>query len=148
MSKTQKVDLVFEKNGSNWGVSDDIVRRTIDLVIPDNGFDQGVHLIGAKVHNSIDMTGQDPREGGSVETGYVTMVAELITQKDIEAIVGSVLTIVDATIIDKDQRRAFKSLIKQAIYGRYNTIIEKSYQTVGERGYRIDCTPSPLLKED
>lgn len=143
MSKTQTVELVFEKNGTNWGVSSDIVRHTLELPIPDDGFDQGVHLVGAKVKDSVHY--QKGKEGGARETGYVTMVAELVTQKDIEAIVGSVLTIVDATITDQAQRKAFKSLIKQAIYNRYNTIIEKSHQMVGERGYRIDSLPSPYL---
>lgn len=143
MSKTQKVELVFEKNGQNWGMSGDIVRHTLELPIPDNGFDQGVHLIGAKVSDSVDY--QKGKEGGATPTGYVTMVAELITQKDIEAIVGAVLTIVDATITDQAQRKAFKSLIKQTIYNRYNSVIEKSHQTVNERGYRIETMPSPLL---
>jgi len=144
MSKTQKVELVFEKNGQNWGMVSDTVRHTLELPIPDDGFDQGVHLVGAKVNDSVEY--QKDKEAGSRETGYVKMVAELITQKDIEAIVGSVLTIVDATITDQAQRKAFKSLIKQAIYNRYNTVIEKSNQIVGERGYRIDTLPSPLLE--
>ena len=144
MSKTQTVELVFEKNGQNWGISSDIVRHTLELPIPDNAFDQGVHLIGAKVKDAVHY--QKGKEGGSSETGYITQVAELVTQKDIEAIVGSVLTIVDATIIDKDQRKAFKSLIKQAIYNRYNVVIEKSHHIVGENSYRIDSIPSPYLE--
>ena len=144
MSKTHTVELVFEKNGQNWGMSSDIVRHTLELPIPDNGFDQGVHLIGAKVKDAVHH--QKGKEGGSESTGYVTMVAEMITQKDIESIVGSVLTIVDATITDQAQRKAFKSLIKQAIYNRYNTVIEKSHHIVGESSYRIDTIPSPYLE--
>lgn len=144
MSKSQKVELVFEKNGTNWGLVSDTVRHTIDLPIPEMGFDQGVHLVGAKVNSTIHT--QKGKEGGATDTGWINMVANVITDQDVRDIVGSVLTIVDATITDKDQRKAFKSLIKQAIYNRYSNVTLRSGQVVGESGYRIDAGPDGITE--
>jgi hypothetical protein len=127
--KTQKVDLFFEKNGTNWGLVKDYVKHTIDLPLPD-GFESGVHLTGAKTADKIII--EDGNSTGSEKTGWVTMVAEVITDRDIERIVGKVLTVVDATIADREQREAFKSLMKQAIYGYYNKMLERSYQIAQE----------------
>jgi hypothetical protein len=128
-TKSQKVDLVFEKNGTNWGMVKDTITHSIDLPLPE-GFDVGVHLVGAKTADKIVY--EDGPNSGSAQTGWVTMVSELISDRDIEKMVGKVLTIVDATVMDKDQRKAFKSLVKQAIYGQYNKIRERSYQIAKE----------------
>jgi len=144
MTKTQPVELVFEKNGTSWGLSSDIVKHTIDLPIPEMGFDQGVHLVGAKVISSIST--KDDKSGGASDTGYINMVANIITDQDVSNIVGSVLTIVDATITDKDQRKAFKSLIKQAIYSRYSSVTMRSGQIVGESGYTINPGPDGITE--
>lgn len=134
--QTQEVTLLFEKNGTDWGMVKDCIQHTFQLPIPD-GFENGVHVIGAKTGDKIyyeDGSGST----GVAPTGWVTMVAELITDRDIEKIVGKVLTVVDATIMDRDQRKAFKSLVKQAIYGHYNTIRERSYQSAQEPPVLID----------
>lgn len=147
MSKTQRVELVFEKNGTNWGLVSDTVRHEIDLPIPETGFDVGVHLVGARVDSSVHtIDDKDARNQGSTDTGWINMVANIITDKEIEGIVGAVLTIVDATITDKDQRKAFKSLVKQAIYGRYSQTVQKSAQVVGERGYSIGDVPDSVAE--
>ena len=127
--KTQQVKLVFEKNGTNWGMVKDTIEHNIELPIPE-GFDVGVHLIGAKVKDRIDE--KEGLDAASKCTGWVPQVAEVITDRDIEKLVGKVLTIVDATMMDKDQRKAFKSLIKQSIYSHYNMIRERSYQIAQE----------------
>ena len=144
--KTQVVELVFEKNGQNWGMSSDIVRHTTHVPLPLNGFDAGVHLVGAKVMDSVYDT--DGVTEGVTPTGWISQVANIITDKDVEGIVGAVLTIVDATIIDKDQRKAFKSLVKQAIYNRYNQVTQKSAQMVGERGYQIGILPDGVIETE
>lgn len=134
--KKQTVSVAFEKNGTDWGMSSDVLQREYEIELPD-GFDVGVHVIGVKVDSAILISdSEDPRVGGGAETGFVPMVANLITDKDVEKMVGKVLTIVDATISDKSQKEAFKSLIKQAIYGQYNTVIERSAQNVKAAPYR------------
>jgi hypothetical protein len=128
-TKTQKVTLTFERNGSKWGMVKDCVQHTFDLELPE-GFIEGVHVVGAKTGDKLYET--NGITSGSEPTGWVTMVAEVLVEKDIEKMVGKILTIVDATMLDKDQREAFKSLIKQAMYGQYNRIRERSYQVVQE----------------
>lgn len=133
--KKQTVDITFEKNGQDWGISSDVLHEKYEIELP-NGFDAGVHVIGVKVNDSIHLSNpDDPREGGSTPTGLIPMVANLITDKDVEKMVGKVLTVVDATISDKSQKEAFKSLMKQAIYGQYNTVIERSAQNVKAAPY-------------
>jgi hypothetical protein len=39
---------------------------------------------------------------------------------EVSDLVGKVLTIADAMLVDKEQREAFKSLLRQAIYGYAN----------------------------
>jgi len=146
MTKTQSVELVFEKNGTSWGLSSDIVKHTIELPIPEMGFDQGVHLVGAKVKSTITTGSEDGKSSGSSDTGWINMVPNIITDRDVEQIVGAVLTIVDATITDKDQRKAFKSLIKQAIYNRYSNVTLRSGQIVGESGYTINSGPDGITE--
>lgn len=49
-------------------------------------------------------------------------------------VLGKVLTIVDASVTDRDQREAMKQLIKQAVWDTADTVVEWMAAQTGGKG--------------
>jgi hypothetical protein len=61
-------------------------------------------------------------------------VGQVIDDSDINCLIGKLLTYIDATYSDREQREAHKSLVKQTVYNWYNS--HREYQGI----YRIQFT--------
>lgn len=68
-------------------------------------------------------------------SGYCDRIVDIIEYSDITRLVGKMLTILDASIQDRDQRDALKKITKQNIYAYYNDIQRRS-------AYRVNKTPT------
>jgi len=77
---------------------------------------EDVILVKKAYRVDIDSVTEDD-EGVDVDVALGGKVIDMLdVTKTFERVVGEVLTIVDASVADKDQKKAMKSLIKQSIY--------------------------------
>lgn len=99
-----KLDLVLEKSYVERPTFGDCFLKSIEIELP-GGIDQA-HLIAAR---SYQPDSASAVIGGDIN-GYV------IKHTDIDHIVGKLLTHIDATFADQDQRKAQKDVVKNIVY--------------------------------
>lgn len=116
-----KVKLVFEKSfAEQRGLSRNCFSETIEVNLPD-GFDMA-HLIAARCYNPLGHSSQSPTTSD--------MVATVIEYEDDNRLVGKLLTYIDATYTDVEQRKAHKDLVKDLVYGFTQDLRTRAYQTI------------------
>lgn len=114
-----KVKLVFEKSFQEIrGLSSNTFSQDVDIEVP-AGFNRA-HLISARCYN--------PDQGSDEPVSDVA--ANIWDYQDEQRLVGKVLTYIDATYTDKEQREAHKNLTKDLLYGYFQDIHTRARQTI------------------
>jgi len=114
-----KVKLVFEKCYSEIrGLSANAFSMDIDVELP-AGFDMA-RIVGARAY-SPNQSPDHPVE--DVE-------AVIWEYEDESRLVGKLLTYIDATYTDKEQREAHKNLVKDLTYGYFGDLRTRAHQII------------------
>lgn len=101
-----QVKLVFEKSYQELkGLTNNTFAKTVNIDLPDH-IDQA-HLVSA-----ISYATKNGSDSPSMDE-----IANIWDYTDENHLVGKLLTYIDATYTDKEQRDAHKSLIKDLVYG-------------------------------
>lgn len=114
-----KVKLVFEKSYEpQRGLSVNSFSEDLEVALPP-GFEmaQLVSAVCYDVHHGVEHPSSDE-------------YANIWDYTDENRLVGKLLTYIDATYTDKEQREAHKSIIKDIVYGFAADIHERAVQTV------------------
>lgn len=119
----QKVTLVFQKAFLEYPTMKDVFARDIEVDLPD-GFDT-VLLASARVYQNEQLVKGLP--GGDSN-------AVILSGKDFNDIIGRILTYVDATFTDQEQRKAHKDIVKKLIWDWNNELRTRAIQTVDAHG--------------
>lgn len=112
-----KVKLVFAKNNYG-GLVRDAFSREVDIELP-QGFEH-VHLEGARCY--------DPNQRSDEPSGDTN--ATIWNFEDESRLVGKLLTYVDATFTDLEQRKAHKDIVKDIVYSFCQDVRTRGIQTV------------------
>lgn len=115
----QKVKLVFAKNFVDIPTSRDHFSTEIEVSIPDS-IDNEVHLVAAMVYSN--------QASSDVPSGDTN--ATIWDYSDESRLVGKLLTYIDATYTDKEQREAHKDIVKNLVYDYCNDLRVRGIQTV------------------
>lgn len=115
----RKVKLVFVKNYLEAPTWADTTAYDCEVTVPENFGDQGIHLTAARVYEST------PNELPGGDSNAI-----ILDSQDFSSILGKLLTYVDATYTDPEQRKAHKDLIKQTLWGWEHELRERAIQTV------------------
>lgn len=114
-----KVKLVFEKSYTeNRGLSVNSFSEDISVDLPE-GFKMA-HLVSAVCY--------DPYQGGDQPNSDT--YATIWEYEDENRLVGKLLTYIDATYTDVEQRKAHKDLVKDLVYGYFSDLRTRAVQTV------------------
>lgn len=127
MSKS--VQLVFARNYRSFISSADT--ESVIVEVPDY-FKEGFHLIAASVSQPQGSEGPstDPRMGD--------IPALMVTYDDGRTLEGKLLTYIDATFTDPEQRKAHKDIIRQTLHEHNESIRTRAYQTLEATKERAD----------
>lgn len=121
-----KVKLVFEKSFTeNRGLSANTFSADIEVDLPE-GFDMA-HLVSARCY--------DAYKGNEHPSGDMT--ATVCDYTDESYLVGKLLTHVDATFTDPEQRKAHKDITKDLIYGYFNDLRQRASQIIESQTKKI-----------
>lgn len=114
-----QVKLVLEKSFTDIrGLSANTFSKDINIELP-TGFNMA-RIVAARCY--------DPTQGSDRPSSDATAV---IWEYDDESrLVGKLLTYIDATYTDKDQREAHKSLVKDLLYGYFQDMRVRADQTI------------------
>lgn len=115
----QKVRLVFHKNFIEIPTFRDTIARDIEVELP-KGF-ESVRLAGARVYGAEPSPHKDP--SGDLNT-------VVVQYQDFSHFLGRLLTYVDATFSDPEQRQAHKALVKELVYNWQDSLSQRAVQTV------------------
>lgn len=114
----QKVKLVFEKNFVELPTINDTFSTELELNLP-HGFNNGVHLIGARIYEAESAPTEMPRgDGNTIVVGY----------NDFRRLQGQLLTYIDATFSDPEQRKAHKDILKSNLYAWEKELGDRAVQ--------------------
>ena len=116
---TQKVKLVFEKNFVDIPTAKDTFSKDIEIQVPTR-IDGEVHLAAARVYEQDGQTGYPSNDTS----------ATIWTYGDENRLVGKLLTYIDATYTDKEQRQAHKDIVKDLVYGYCQDLRTRGIQIV------------------
>lgn len=114
-----KVKLVFVKSYLEIPTFKDTFTSDIEVDVPE-GFDQ-IHLIGARVYEPENVQSTFP--SGDFN-------ACILEHHDVSNLVGQLLTYIDATFTDPEQRKAHKDIVKEKVYSWHGSLRERAVQTV------------------
>jgi len=121
-----QVKLVFEKSYQELrGLSSNTFSEDIDVELP-KGFDSA-YLVSAICY--------DTQQGSDYPTN--DSVATIWDYTDEQRLIGKLLTYIDATYIDREQREAHKSLIKDMVYGYYSELKTRASQIISSQSNPI-----------
>lgn len=112
-----KVTLVFCKSFVDIPTFKDTFSQTLDVESPFDMF----HLIGARVWQP--KTSEDGLPPGDAD-------AVIYDYNDTNDLLGRLLTYIDATYSDPEQRKAHKDIVKKIVWDRVAEISERARQTV------------------
>lgn len=104
------IKILLQRSYAESPYPNDYMAYEIEVPIPK---DWGLAHIVASRSYSEDKSSDIPR--GDINT--VTL-----SYKDESNMVGKVLTHIDATFVDKEQRDAQKSIVKEILYGMFNNL--------------------------
>lgn len=124
-----RVKLVFEKaNTEIRGMTNNTFSKDVDVELPSNM--DAVELVAAKCYDPNDAV----QDGQPVPSA--SSVAVIWDYHDENTLIGKLLTYIDATYTDKEQREAHKRLIKDMVYGYYEELRQRSHQTIESQSKR------------
>lgn len=115
----QKVKLVFAKNFVEIPTSRDHFSTEVEIEVPES-IDSEVHLVAARVYSNY--AGSDEPSGDTNATIW--------DYSDESRLVGKLLTYIDATYTDKEQREAHKNIVKDLVYAYCQDLRTRGIQTV------------------
>lgn len=115
----QKVKLVFVKSFVEIPTVKDTFSKDIEVEVPDS-IDSQVRLVAARVYEP-DTSSEYPNGDSN---------AAIWDYSDESRLVGKLLTYIDATYTDKEQRQAHKDIIKDLVYGYCQELRARGVQTV------------------
>ncbi len=121
---SKKVKLVFVKSFLDIPTFRDTFASDIEVEVPE-GFDS-VHLIGARIY------GAEPAPGEHMITEMPSGDANttILEYRDVNQLVGQLLTYIDATFTDPEQRKAHKDIVKEKVHNWHNDLRVRGVQTV------------------
>src|SRR5688572_6402906 len=114
-----KVALVFEKSYLELPSFNDGFLKEIEVELP-AGVKQA-HLISARCYQP---------DGGVANTIGGDINACILRHRDVSDLVGKLLTYVDATFTDAEQRKAHKDIVKGLVYDWHNSMTTRAFQIV------------------
>jgi hypothetical protein len=121
---SKKVRLVLQRAFTEIPSTRDVFSQAVTVQLPD-GFDE-VKLVGARVYGAYHER--------SIEPGYPASDGDInsaiLDYKDVQNLVGKLLTYVDATYSDQEQRKAHKDIVRNAVYEWERTLRERAVQLV------------------
>jgi hypothetical protein len=123
MSK-QKVKLVFARSYVENPTSNDCFSRSMEVELPSHI--SKAHLISAVAYHPKEYK---PKSGYDFP-GEDNQVATIWNFADENRLVGKLLTYIDATYSDKEQREAHKNIVKDVVYGYCQDLRTRASQTV------------------
>jgi len=116
----QKVMLVFCSNVEVPMLKDHFSKE-IEIEVPSE-IGEEVHLVAACV--------SEQESTKKEECPSTDSYASIWNDRDESRLVGNLLTYIDATYADKEQREAHKDIVKKMAYGFYNDIYNRCIQTI------------------
>ncbi len=113
-----KVKLIFQKSFIEMPLHKDCFAETVDIKLPPNV--EQAHLIAAKCYDT------------NKDTNHLTndVTATIWDYNDEQRLVGKLLTYIDATYTDQEQRKAHKDIVKDIVYGYCQDLRTRGIQTV------------------
>lgn len=114
-----KIKLVFAKSFLENPTTTDCFAETIEVKLPSHI--EQAHLISARTYESQE--GSTPHPSGDV-------TAAIWSYDDESRLIGKILTYIDATFLDKEQRHAHKDIMKDVVYGYFQELRTRAMQTV------------------
>lgn len=109
-----RVKLVFEKNTSGQtGLDRNTFSEEIEVKLPESM--ESAHLVSAVCYGTKDTN--------APINDCIAVIAEW---EDDNRLVGRLLTYVDATFTDIEQRKAHKDIVKDIVYGHQNQLRERA----------------------
>ncbi len=121
---SKKVKLVFVKSFLDIPTFKDTFASNVEVNVPD-GFDS-IHMASARIY------GAEPAPGELMITespsGDVNTV--VLQHRDVNYLVGQLLTYIDATFTDPEQRKAHKDIVKEKVYSWHGDLHTRAIQTV------------------
>lgn len=125
----RKLSLVLTRTMANFPTVKDTGFVDVEVEVPSALDGEQLYLSSARVWNDhLTATSEAPLPGSDVD-------ATVIRYNDIEQIVGRLLTYVDATYSDTEQRKAHKDIVKQLVYDWSNDLRTRATQEI-ESGLR------------
>lgn len=101
---------------------------------------------GDKVTGIVE-TDFEPEEDGTVQSS--DNIDPMVYIENINHLTGQILTLVEATITDPEQRKAAKDLYKQTVWGWYTGLNDKLVRTWRfDKGYETDTPLEKIVKTD
>lgn len=115
----QRVKLVFVKNFVDYPTIKDTFSKEVEVEVP-SSIDSEVHLIAARVYSNNASSNEPSGDSNATIWDY----------NDESRLVGKLLTYIDATYTDKEQRQAHKDIVKELVYGYCQDLRTRAIQTV------------------
>jgi hypothetical protein len=135
----QKVKLVFEKNFMEMPTMSDTFSTNIEFALPHDFEQNGVHLIGARVYGS-EPTPTNPSDAApNPPRGDSNSV--VIRYEDFRRLQGRLLTYIDATFNDPEQRKAHKDILKSNLYDWEKELHDRAVQVNDAQGRNTAAQP-------
>lgn len=117
----RRVKLVFVKAFREVPTFKDTTAYDCEFEIPGDFDGDLISLMGARIYDT--RVGAAGGPGGDIN-------AVILDSHDFSSILGKLLTYVDATYIDVEQRKAHKDLIKQTLWDWERDLRERAVQAV------------------
>lgn len=122
-SRMRKAKLVLHKSFVEIPTIKDTFAAEIEFYVPEH-FD-AIHLAGARIYDS-----EATPEGNRLQPPHGDVNATIIGYQDVQRLVGKLLTYIDATYTDQEQRKAHKDLVKESVHGWHEEMRIRGVQTV------------------
>ena len=114
-----KVKLVFEKSYQGLkGLTANTFSKDINVDLPE----------GFEMANIVSAVCYDLMQGSNHPSSDI--YANIWDHEDEGRLVGKLLTYIDATYSDKEQREAHKALVKDLMYGYFGDLHTRAVQTI------------------
>lgn len=120
----RKVKLIFVKSFVEVPTVNDTFSADVEVFVPD-GF-ANMHMIGARVYEGDPNKAKD--SAFALPAGdHNTLILE---SRDFSNLLGKLLTYIDATFSDQEQRKAHKDIVKNILWDFEGDMRTRAVQTV------------------
>ena len=116
----RKATLVFVKSFLEVPTFKDTHSIDIEFDLPERFDGDQVHLMGARVYNIESKTTMPAGDSNALIMDY----------KDFQNLMGKLLTYVDATFSDPEQRKAHKDIVKNTLWSIEREMRDRAIQSV------------------